>query len=336
MNEENLYDGFYDPTDEYNRVEPRAFCYELAIDLLRQPKLDDPNKWYEHLNTSKSILMLLFAWNYLAKQTKTLTITTMHDLLIASSSQFKLVEPYSILNIDNNYWDVIEVIFDHFRMHLGPTGASKALSILNPHLFVMWDTKIRQYLKCHYIPRIMDGRSGRDYVEYLKGIRSIIRKYDLLTKIPTGSNIAKKIDEYHYIKIVKMAHVALVTQPVYRNDRHLPHTLRGRSIFNKVIPTVCNLSNMLSKLKVYGGNYNLLDYYVKRSYINYQIDSIKDTILNATSEEEHKHIIRQHILHTDPEKLGASCIDIYLVAYIAETIHPGKRNRSPRWHRFSE
>lgn len=43
------------------------------------------------------------------------------------------------------------------------------------------------------------------------------------------------------------------------NERFkLPDTLNGRSIHSSIIPTICNLKNMLSKLVEVNGDYNKL------------------------------------------------------------------------------
>ncbi len=104
----------------------------------------------------------------------------------------------------------------------------------------------------------------------------------------------------------------------------IPDNIRGRSIFENVIPTVCNLKNMLGKLKEIGGDYSQLKQWEKRSYQAYLTDEIKDKLLESPVEEQ-KEIIRKHILGSEPTDLGASCIDIYLVAYVAENYGNGKK-----------
>lgn len=105
----------------------------------------------------------------------------------------------------------------------------------------------------------------------------------------------------------------------------LPRNLRGRSIHLHVIPTVCNLKNMLEKLIELKGNDTLLKPWEKRSYKAYQIEKIKLAILFAPTKETRVQLIRQHILNGDPNDFGPSCIDIYLVAYVAENYKPGKQ-----------
>lgn len=103
----------------------------------------------------------------------------------------------------------------------------------------------------------------------------------------------------------------------------LPDNLRGRSIDVKVIPTVCNLENMLKKLIEVNGDFEQLKQWEKRSYKAYLIVDIESRLLSAPS-YAWKDIVREHILSKTPSDLGASVIDIYLVAYVAETVGVGK------------
>ncbi|GAE34065.1 hypothetical protein [Halalkalibacter akibai] len=103
----------------------------------------------------------------------------------------------------------------------------------------------------------------------------------------------------------------------------LPSTIRGRGIHTNIIPTVCNLKNMLSKLTSVNGDYTQLKQWEKRSYQAYQVDKIKGLLLEST-ESEQIQIIRRHILNGHPAEFGASCLDIYLVAFVAENIGVGK------------
>ncbi|ANC79388.1 hypothetical protein ABE65_012310 [Fictibacillus phosphorivorans] len=103
----------------------------------------------------------------------------------------------------------------------------------------------------------------------------------------------------------------------------LPDTIRGRSIHTNIIPTVCNLKNMLKKLSTVNGDYYQLKQWEKRSYQSYHINNIKDKLLTI-SDEEVIQLLKSHILSFHPKELGASCVDIYLIAYVAENYGPGK------------
>ena len=107
------------------------------------------------------------------------------------------------------------------------------------------------------------------------------------------------------------------------NVYKLPENLRGRSLHAKVIPTVCNLQNMLHKLIEVHGDFTQLKPWEKRSYKAYLIEEIKNSIMTSPT-SEWKDIVREYILSRRPSDFGASVIDIYLVAYVTETNGVGK------------
>lgn len=323
---DELYNEFYDASQDF-LCEPRAFCYDVATQFINQAKDTHGSEWYEDTNTLKAVLLLLYTWNFAAKETKKLTFQNISELICNAKDDLKFLEKYSIRSADSNAWQVIKRVFDQFRKLLGQTGASKALSLMNQHLFVMWDTAIRKRLKSQLIPGIMNGESGDYYVIFLKGIQKIIEEYHIVEKLPRNSVIAKKVDEYHFVRIVMNKKVR--SHKEKENDKSkttkisLPDNLRGRNIHDNVIPTVCNLENMLVKLKVLNGNVSQLKLWEKRSYDAYQVDKVKSKILSSPK-EDWKEIIRNHILRGNPSDFGASCIDIYLLAYVAETCGAGK------------
>ena len=323
---DKLYNEFYDPSEDFLR-EPRAFCYEIATQLISQAKNNTGESWYEGKDTIKGLLLLLYTWNFAAQKTKKLNFHNVGELMLNTKNDLKSLEKYSIRTADHNAWNVIKKIFDQFSSLLDQTGASKALSLLNPELFVMWDTGIRKRLNRALIRGIMNGESGEYYVIFLKGIQNIIEEYRIAEKLPQNSVVAKKIDEYHYVRIVMNKKVRR------RNEKddgkpkptksYLPDNLRGRSIHDNVVPTVCNLKNMLRRLKELKWDVARLKTWEKRSYDAYLINKVETQLYNSR-EEDWKEIIRNHILQENPLELGASCIDIYLVAYVATTFGGGK------------
>lgn len=123
------------------------------------------------------------------------------------------------------------------------------------------------------------------------------------------------------MRVEKERRIKMLT--IMKNSIKIPSDLRGRNLHTNIIPTVCNLKNLINKLKTVNGDYKQLKQWEKRSYQAYLIDSIKEEILSTTI-DENIEIIKKHILQNNPNDLGASCIDIYLVAYVAETYGAGK------------
>lgn len=103
----------------------------------------------------------------------------------------------------------------------------------------------------------------------------------------------------------------------------LPDNINGRSLQSHVIPTVCNVRNMLLKFAAMNGDAQRLKPWEKRSYQAYLIDEIKSSILSA-DQSQWKDVIRAHLLEHRPSDFGASVIDIYLVAYVAQTYGSGR------------
>jgi len=103
----------------------------------------------------------------------------------------------------------------------------------------------------------------------------------------------------------------------------LPDCPCGRSLNDHVIPTVCNVKNMIEPLKHQNGDIFQLKAWEKRSYSSYLIDEIKPEIM-AVPLEFCREIIRVHLLDHSISDFGANVIDIYLVAYVAQTCGKGR------------
>lgn len=197
---DDLYEQFYDPTDNF-KEEPRAFCYDLSRELISEAKNQVSDDWYMCEETVTAILLLLFCWNFASPITKKLKRQDIRDLLEKTKSNLKTLDTKTIMNFDKHDEKVITNVYREFKDALGQTGASKALSLLNVKLFVMWDTDIRARLRKYLIKGIDNGREPEHYLRFLKGIKTIIKKYHLEKKIPQEAVIAKKVDEYNYVEI---------------------------------------------------------------------------------------------------------------------------------------
>jgi len=197
---DKLYKDFKSVIKDFNN-ETRAFCYDLCIDLIKKAKRENSN-WYTHKNSINAIVLILYCWNFAAPITKKINSNQIKDLLSKNKMALKNLENVNIATFKGTNEKEIFRLFKNFKNEFGQTGASKALSILNPKLFVMWDTKIRNNLKKEIIKGIANGEKPEHYIIFLKGIRDIIIKNDLCNQISPKENIAKKMDEYHYVKFV--------------------------------------------------------------------------------------------------------------------------------------
>lgn len=106
-------------------------------------------------------------------------------------------------------------------------------------------------------------------------------------------------------------------------NEKMPDILNGRSLYAKVIPTVCNLKNMLCSLKKLSGNIEELKSWEKCCYRAYCMDGIKKSILEE-DEVDWCQTMRNYIHTKHIMELGANVVDIYLVAFVAENYGVGK------------
>ena len=105
----------------------------------------------------------------------------------------------------------IVALYDRFSDILDATGASKALHLLHPKLFIMWDDSIRKSYGI-YVP------SGNSYLRFLRMMREelakAIEEYANERKLSveeaeeyivssTGVELTKLLDEYNYLKYTR-------------------------------------------------------------------------------------------------------------------------------------
>ncbi len=107
------------------------------------------------------------------------------------------------------------------------------------------------------------------------------------------------------------------------NPIDLPDNIRGRNLFEDMIPTVGTLEDTLNKLKQAEGNFTYLEIEEKRSYAAYCIENIGKKILRS-GDNKWVDIVKDHILKTDPFDLGANPLSIYLLAYVSENYGQGQ------------
>ena len=79
-----------------------------------------------------------------------------------------------------------------------PVSVAKALHLLAPGFFPLWDDKIARGYQCHYSVD-PDGK----YLQFMDISREMAEELSTGIRVPKGSTMLKVIDEYNYAKYTK-------------------------------------------------------------------------------------------------------------------------------------
>ncbi len=212
------------------RNEERGFIYDLSLELMERSRKSVGFGLFAHEdrgqyctdNAVRAVLLIQFGWNAASPKTKTLKHSDVKALMERNRKSLCTLEIAGIVNgypnaVNPIYPDCkkeINVLYPQFKEVFDQTGAVKALSVLNPKLFVMWDTKIRKMVGQRYGVDVENGEEARHYLNYLDFCKDFLlelakqeNSYGDTSRLPsriekeTGRpcvSLAKSLDEYFY------------------------------------------------------------------------------------------------------------------------------------------
>ena len=143
--------------------------------------------------------LLLATWNFARFRyfMKYLNPEKFLKIIDETEKLHKTLDSLDIRSFNFNSEDLLEKIKDIYEIFreikgIEQTGASKLLSLRNPELFVMWDTKIRKKYN------IDNKGTAEDYIKFLQIIQKRFKHLKWESKDKT---FTKAIDEYNFYKI---------------------------------------------------------------------------------------------------------------------------------------
>ena len=89
--------------------------------------------------------------------------------------------------------DAIVHLFEDFEHTLGPVGAAKALHLLAPHVFPLWD---RAIAAAYRLPLGPKGTNGLRYWRFVQVVKEQVPRLGSLAA--SGCNPLKLLDECNY------------------------------------------------------------------------------------------------------------------------------------------
>ena len=172
--------------------------YKLARDLVGK-------SWGNPLKMVEGVGVLLLTWNQVFYgrfgwfKFEELEKCLAKNLMVIKG--FKEREIFSFSSADE---DVTKALFDEFLKALKgvreakatrtPVGVTKALHLLAPKFFPMWDTKIAIDYRCRY----SSDNAAEKYICFCYLIKELAEKVGSYSGLPKDRTLVKLIDEYNY------------------------------------------------------------------------------------------------------------------------------------------
>jgi hypothetical protein len=182
----------------FREAEPRDLFYRVSTRLLELTDETDIG-----IDRAECLAVLLQTWNrdfyrfhgpFTDERLNNLAALLAHFDERLKSYRHRRLEQFGPLDEP----DVAEV-FTAFEMELGKVGAAKALHLLAPQFFPLWDARIAQVVYHAY-----DKGRGFNAPSYLKAMRLVRQQVaDLGGWSAFPTNPLKAIDEFNYVVYTK-------------------------------------------------------------------------------------------------------------------------------------
>lgn len=179
-------ENFEKTVNKFKEIEnTRSQFYALALNLL--------NQGYEN----EAYILILATWNFAGFRyiLKEFNFKKFKEMMRKINPIFDSLkeENFKDSDFENSFLcKKIKEIYKKLKGLKGvkQTGATKIMHLKNPHLFVMWDTKIRKMYKIW-------NTEPEDYILFLKKMKD---EFKNIVWEGREQTFAKAIDEYNYVK----------------------------------------------------------------------------------------------------------------------------------------
>jgi hypothetical protein len=182
--------------------EPRDAMYKTATFLV-------DHFWGRPAEMADSLGVLLLTWNQAHYRYGSFDFSKLEAGIRKNFTTLEGYRTKSILQYTLDDDPIIEGLFVEFLAALAiaegkskgkqsPVAVAKALHLLAPGFFPLWDKKIASEYGCYYLPR-----AAQKYLEFMKISQKIARTLQPDLALTTGKTLLKMIDEYNYSKHTK-------------------------------------------------------------------------------------------------------------------------------------
>jgi hypothetical protein len=180
----------------FREHEPRDVFYRAALELVEGALRGD-----SRLKVSEALAVLLQTWDKAYYQHRSFDEQHMLDLDHLCESHETDVDLCRGMTLDELTPDderFVRDIYGDFEGVLGPAGAAKALHLLAPAFFPLWDRAIAQ--ACGLALQ-KTGSNSELYFRFMRLTQLQCR--ELRAAGAAGGDLLKRIDEYNYCRYTK-------------------------------------------------------------------------------------------------------------------------------------
>lgn len=191
---------FIEGCKEFKKHEKRDLMYKVATFLLK-------HFWGKPKDMADGLGVLLLTWNQAFYRYGELDYDDLENFLKRNMSIIESFKERDISSLSDDDEKLIKSLFNQLLDVLkieskkgprkSPVGVGKALHLLCPDFFPIWDEKIARAYKCYY-----DTDPSDKYVQFCKinkKLSEIVSNYN----ITLNKTTLKLIDEYNYSKYTK-------------------------------------------------------------------------------------------------------------------------------------
>lgn len=193
---------FLESINKFRQIEKRANFYDIAREIVNDYPI-------------QACIIILAVWNvgnFRHVKNREQFLFEFESTFEECKPLFKKLENMEFQNADfYNIHHIIKEIYTKLSKikGVGFTGASKVMHLINPNLFVIWDSYISGQKPKKYYKGLdlvknyqwVHKRYERDadgYIDFLKDMQVLFKDINLSTN---GRTFAKVIDEFNYINI---------------------------------------------------------------------------------------------------------------------------------------
>lgn len=182
--------------DAFEANEPRDLFYRAATELV-----DLASKGSTSLSVAEALAVLLQTWNksyYQYRKFDAHHFASVEKLLANHRAALGRYRRATIEELSENERPAVSRLFEEFETVLGPVGAAKALHLLAPHIFPLWDHSIAD---AYDLSLDEAGSNGERYWKFMLIARA--QCFELRREAKLQGNPLKAIDEYNDCKHTK-------------------------------------------------------------------------------------------------------------------------------------